>query len=112
MSLFERILIVLRTATGNNAGRRNVNLVKCVLACSVALVASACTGEAALDRKAEAALAEYHTTCLKRRLAIDTPEHADCVAALYQERQAQLVRLRDVAAPAPPPASAPEPDRY
>jgi hypothetical protein len=84
-----------------------VSPIRYVLVCGVALAASACTGEAALDRKAEAALAEYHTTCLKRRLAVDGPEHAKCVAELYQERQAQLVRLREVAAPAPAPTASP-----
>lgn len=64
-----------------------------------ALLLAGCGGEAALDREADATLAQFHTTCLKRRLPIDTPEHSECVTALYQERQNQLARLRTVIAP-------------
>ena len=57
-----------------------------------------CAGQTKRDQEAETALAQYHTTCLKRRLPVDTPEHSRCVAALYLERQNQLTALRSLTA--------------
>lgn len=72
--------------------------------CAAALIAS-CAEQMRFDRDADPALTEYRTTCLKRRLAIDTPEHSACVAALYQERQNQLARLRTLVAPTASPST-------
>lgn len=67
-----------------------------------ALWLTACASDAALDPKTSSTLATYQTTCLKRGFAIDTPEHTECVAALYDNDQRRLARLRQIVAPATP----------
>lgn len=70
---------------------------------AVLALTSGCAQNAALSKEQEAALAPYHTTCLKMGLAVDTPEHAECVISLYQTEQQRVARIRDVVAPPPPP---------
>lgn len=66
---------------------------------TVTVALTACASEAKLDQRAETALAAHRTTCLKRGLAVDTPEHAKCVAALYEREQLERAYLRNVVTP-------------
>lgn len=65
----------------------------------VALALGACATQEGVDRRVSEQLAAYHTTCLKRGLAIDTAEHTACVEALYENDQRRLARLRGMVMP-------------
>lgn len=65
----------------------------------LALLTSACTGAKSIEQE-QSMLDEFHITCLKSGLAVNTSKHVDCVAALYEARQRQLARLQSIVTPA------------
>lgn len=66
---------------------------------TLVLLITACGGVNSTERQ-RSMLDEFHTTCLKSGLAVDTNEHIDCVVALYEARQRQQARLQSIVIPA------------
>ena len=71
-----------------------------ILAAPILAIAAGCAHEDPA-RRVEREFLREHSSCLALGHRVATPEHTDCVLALYGRRTTEWDRLRAVAAPPP-----------